>query len=342
MVFCRRISSGPRLHVEDVGVGKELAQEIGHGDLVGRAPVDRLADGAERLREHLDGMVRRHVTRPEMHLRGAHVVAGDEAMQDLGKEAALLGPEAPHDAEVDRHQPPVSVDEQVARVHVGMKEAVAHGVLQEGAHHGEAEGLAVDAGGRQPRIVGEAHAVNPLDRQHAARGSLPIDLGNAEIVVALGILGHLRNGRRLEAKIHLELGRALQGVDDGNRLEAPHRRVEPLDLTGREVVAVEIAPELPLDAGAQDLYGHLATVPIVVDDGCLVDLRDRGGGNRWAEFSEMIFELAAERLFDGLPRLGHGERRQVVLQLRQLPRELGPDDIGARGEKLAELDIAGP
>ena len=80
----------PRLHVEDFGVGEELAEQIGHGDLLGRAAVDRLADGAQRLREHLDRMVRRHVAGPEVHLGGALVVARDEAVQDLGEEAALL------------------------------------------------------------------------------------------------------------------------------------------------------------------------------------------------------------------------------------------------------------
>ena len=153
MVFCSRISSGPRLHVEDVGIGEQLAEQVGHGDLLGRAAVDRLADGAQRLREDLDGMMRRHVAGPEVHLRRALVVARDEAEEDLGEEALLLRAEAPHDAEVDGDEPPGVIDEQVALMHVGVEEAVAHGVLQERAHHRQAERLAIEVGGGDPVVV---------------------------------------------------------------------------------------------------------------------------------------------------------------------------------------------
>ena len=69
-----------------------------------------------------------------------------------------------------------------------------------------------------------------------------------------------------------------------------------------------------LDAGAQDLHGDLAPLAVGVDDGRLVHLGDGGGGDGGAELGEMILELAAERFLDGVARLGHGERRQVVLQ----------------------------
>src|SRR5450759_2115847 len=73
----------------------------------------------------------RHIAGVEMHLRGAHIIAGDEAEQDFGQEAPLLRPQPSHDAEVDRDQPAFVVDEQVARMHVGVKEAVAQGMAQE-------------------------------------------------------------------------------------------------------------------------------------------------------------------------------------------------------------------
>ena len=43
----------------------------------------------------------------------------------LGEEQPLLRPEPAHDAEIDRDQPALRVDEQIARMHVGVKEAVA-------------------------------------------------------------------------------------------------------------------------------------------------------------------------------------------------------------------------
>ena len=60
-------------------------------------------------------------------------------MQDLGEEQALLRAKSAHDAEIDRDQVAVGIDEQIAGMHVGMEEAVAHGVAQEALDHGAAD-----------------------------------------------------------------------------------------------------------------------------------------------------------------------------------------------------------
>jgi hypothetical protein len=117
--------------------------------------------------------------------------------------------------------------------------------------------------------------------------------------------------------------------------------VPALDLARGEIVAVEVAAELSLDAGAQDFHRHLAPAAVRVDHHRLVHLGDGGGGDRRPELGEMIFEPPAERLLHGAARFRHGERRQVVLQQRQLAGELCADDVGARREKLPELDVAG-
>jgi hypothetical protein len=94
----------------------------------------------------------RHVARLEVHLGNAPVVAPDEAPQDLGQEAPLLDAQPAHDAVVHGDQVVVAVDEQVALVHVGMEEAVAHGVAQERLDDRVAEPVQVEAGcGRAPR-----------------------------------------------------------------------------------------------------------------------------------------------------------------------------------------------
>ena len=66
--------------------------------------MDRLADGADRLREAFDRMLPRHVAGLEVHLGRAVIIAGDEAEQNLGEEAAFLLAQPAHDAEVDRDQ----------------------------------------------------------------------------------------------------------------------------------------------------------------------------------------------------------------------------------------------
>ena len=70
--------------------------------------------------------IARHIAGLEMHFGDAPVIARDEAVEDFGEKPALLEAEPPHDAEIDRRQAAVAVDEQIARMHVGMKEAVAH------------------------------------------------------------------------------------------------------------------------------------------------------------------------------------------------------------------------
>ena len=59
----------------------------------------------------------------------------------------------------------------------------------------------------------------------------------------------------------------------------------------------------------------------------------------WPEFDEVVFEFAAERLFDRAPRFRHGERRQLVLQVREILLQCRRDQVAAGGQKLAELDV---
>ena len=73
-----------------------------------------------------------------------------------------------------------------------------------------------------------------------------------------------------------------------------------------------------------------------------MNLRNRCCGDGWAEFDEMIFELAAEGPLDGVAGFGHRERLGLVLQVTQVGGEFRADDIGAGGEELPELHVARP
>ena len=125
--------------------------------------MDRLADGADRLREVLDRMVRRHVAGLEMHFGGAVLVARDEAEQNLGEELALLRPEPAHDPAIDRDQPAFRIDEQVSLMQVGVEEAVAQRLAQERLDQHAPEPHRVVAGAQQRRAVGERDAVDPFE-----------------------------------------------------------------------------------------------------------------------------------------------------------------------------------
>jgi hypothetical protein len=141
---------------------KSWPRELRHGNLRSPAVHDRLADCAQGLGEQARPNAGAARSLPRMHFGHAPVVPRDEAVQDLGEEAPLLQPEAPHDAEIDGDDAALIVDEQIAGMHVAVEEAVAHGVAQEGLHQSATDRL---------QIVDLARA-KPRDRRSACRPSI--------------------------------------------------------------------------------------------------------------------------------------------------------------------------
>ena len=86
---------GPRPHVEQAGDLEQQRQQLRHRDFFGGAIVDRLADGADRLREILDRMMGRHIAGLEMHFGDAAIVAGDEAERISARKRRSFGPSRP-------------------------------------------------------------------------------------------------------------------------------------------------------------------------------------------------------------------------------------------------------
>ena len=174
MVFCSSISSG-RVRMSNRPVTSNssvssLAIEISSAvRLWIGSPMARIACAKPSTE-----WCARHVAGLEMHLGGAVIVAGDEAVEDLREKAPFLRAEPAHDAEIDRHQLAVVVDEQVAGMHVGVEEAVAQRVAQEGLDHRAAERLEVEALGFEPGAVGERRRLDPFEREHVARGAVPV------------------------------------------------------------------------------------------------------------------------------------------------------------------------
>ena len=104
-----------------------------------------------------------------MDLGDAAVIAGDQAVEDLGQPHPRLPVDPAHDAEVDRGEPAVGQREQIALVEIGVEEAVDHRLAQEGADQDRGQRLEVVAGGDQRVAVGELDAVDPFQRQHPPR-----------------------------------------------------------------------------------------------------------------------------------------------------------------------------
>ena len=217
-----------------------------------------------------------------MHLGDAVIVAVDEAVQNLGKKQAFLDAQPAHDAEVDGDQPAAVVDEQISRMHVGVKEAVAQRVAQECLDQHAAEFRQVETFRHKAGAVGQRRGVDPFQGQHFLGGAVPVDRRHAEIRIVLGVLGHFRERRRLEAEIHLDHDRAAQRLDHFDETEPPCFRRKIFGVPRGEGEGAEIGVETLFDAGPQHLDGNV-TRPVRGLDRGAMHLRNRGGGDRRAE-----------------------------------------------------------
>ncbi len=229
-----------------------------------------------------------------MHLRRPAIVACDEAVENLGKEAPLRRTEPPHDAEVDSHHSAGRVHEQIALVHVGMKEAVAHRVREERAQHHEPEFLEIVPRSGDAIAVGERNALDPVGRENALRSPRPVPRPARGSGHRPPHSRHLRHGGGLEPEIHLEFGRPREIFDDGDRLQPARGRMNPLDEAGCKEIAVEIALEPLLYSGAEDFHRHRAPLALPVEHDGLMHLRDRSRCNRRPELDEQLYERLAD------------------------------------------------
>jgi hypothetical protein len=301
--------------------------------------VDRLADGADRLREALDRVLRRHVAGLEMHLGGAVIVAGNEAEQNLREEAPLLWPQTSHDAEVDGDQLAGIVDEQIAGMHVGVEEAVAQRVAQEGLDHRAGEALQIEPLGFEPGTVGERRRLDPFEREHVSRRAVPVHRGHAKIGIVPRVLRHLRECGRLKPQIHLDGDRAPERFDHFDQPQAARLRGQPLGVARDEGERVEIDLEAPLDTRPQHLDRDRVAAA-ASDDFGPVHLRDGGSSDRRTERREQLAQRLAQGGLDLAFGLRLGKRRHLVLQRLEVTRQRRANHVGSRCQELAELHVA--
>ena len=88
--------------------------------------------------------------------------------------------------------------------------------------------------------------------------------------------------------------RARQRVDHRDRPQPPRLRVEPLDQARAGIEGLEVAREAAADAGPQHLDRDRPRLAIRAGDLRLVDLGDRGGGDRRRERGEDRVDRLAE------------------------------------------------
>ncbi len=282
--------------------------------------------------------MRRDVLRLEMDLRDPAVIAGEEAVEDLGEPDSSLAVDPAHDAKVDRGEAAIGQGEEITLVKIGMEEAVDHRLPEEDPDQRSGERLHVMAGLDQLPAVGQLDAVDPFERHHSPGGAGPVDLGHEEAGLGDQVFAELRSGSGLLPKVELAVGPLPERSDDEPGPEAGRLAAHRLDLRGRPFVGLDRAGKILLDIGPEDLDRDLRAF----GRDRAMDLGDRGGADRdRVDLREHLLDRATQRLLDRRTDLLEGRGGQAVLQRRQIVRGFGADQVGAGGERLAELDRGG-
>ena len=319
---------------------EQQRQQSGHRDLVGGAGVDRLADGADRLGEILDAIGARHVARLEMHLGDPQIVVADEAVEDLGEKAALLAAEPAHDAEIERDDAALGVDEEIALMHVGVEEAVAQGVAQEGLDQ-----LAPERGRIEAELPSAPGSLSGVPSIHSI-------VRTSRVVRSQSIFGARKSG--IVGEVLAEFAAAAASSRKSISMRTERASVSTTS-TG---AAVAVAARTARRARGEEHVGEVALKRRSTPGRSSLTATSRSPSasrtrarctcaieaarDRLAELDEERRRSALERRLDALDRGRAGRRRHAILQPLQLGGDLGADDVGPGGEKLAELDIGRP
>src|SRR5579864_1829355 len=161
------------LDVEAARRTEELHEDFAERNFLQRPVEDRLAHDADFAFELVDARVRGHPSRLEVRCRNAAVVAPEERQEVLREIALVALRQRAHDAEVERDVPGVigrvDADEDIARVHIRVKKAVAEHLREEDFDAGAREALEIDAGGDEIGDAPDRYARHPLHDENLAR-----------------------------------------------------------------------------------------------------------------------------------------------------------------------------
>ena len=303
--------------------------------------MDRLPDGANGLREVLHAVHLGNVARLEVNFRNPAIVTGDESEENLGQESAFLWPQPAHDSEINRGEPALPVDEEVPLMHVGVEEAVANRMSQEGLDDDASKLRQIEPRAGERRQIRQVQSVDPFDREDVLGGAIPVYGGHPEVCVITRVFRVLGGSRGLEPEVHLHLHCARQRFDDIVEAKSASLGRVPLSDPGCEVHIPKIAAEASFDAWPKDLDRDVAVSIARLHLGPM-DLSYRSGRDRLPDLGEKVRHGNAERSLYGRERLLLRERRNPVLQFLQFLCGVRADDVRARGEELPEFDVGRP
>ncbi len=271
---------------------------------------DRFPHSAQCTGKFIDIAVGRHIACLEMHLGDALVISFDKAKENLGVDPASVFVDMPHDAEIIGDDITVGRDLQVALMHIGMEIAITQGMAQKQRQYPFSQNGAVMAGRIQCSIVAEWQPVGPAECHHATGGVIPQDLGQLKTLVILGIGGKFGCSGAFQSQVQFALHNAVEMLDHIHRLKPPRTGGKEIGNPCCEIEGIHILAEGAFNAGAQHFYGNLL---VGVPQPCAMHLRNRRGGNGFAELRIDLINRLSEFLFDLCHRLGAGKWGQLVL-----------------------------
>ena len=183
--------------------------------------------------------------------------------------------------------------------------------------------------------VGELHAVEVLEREHARARVRPVDARDRDVRVTGEVPVEGIRVARLEPVVELLPDRARELVDDLVRVDEVERADALLGELRRLVHEREVGLDLPRRVRPLHLDGDAAAVR----QRRAMHLPDRRCRDRLrVELGEQPLDRLAELLLDRPLDVRVRERPHVVLQAAQLGDDVRRHDVRPRREQLAELD----
>jgi hypothetical protein len=265
----------------------------------------------------------------EQDVREEVRVLAPERQEEQEQQAACVVVEHPDHAQVEQVEPVVVAPEQVARVRVGVEEALGQHLAVEGL-----EQLTRRLLPPPPRRgVTQRPALDLIHDEQAPGGELVVHGRNAEPRVRRDHLAQPVDVCRLFPKSSSRRSDDERCSTTAGMSIRPASAARPSAFSAKSENS-EVALDLLGCAGPLHLHDHALTG---LEFGAM-HLADRAGRQRHGlDALEDVLPRDAELLLHHLHDLGLGQRRDLVLERRQLVDELGRDQVGAGREDLTEL-----
>ena len=178
------------------------------------------------------------------------------------------------------------------------------------------------------------HARDLFEHEQAAGGEVLVDARRAEAREAAERLADALDVLRLELEVELPAQRVGEVLDRGRDVDDLAERRAVRGLVGEELEEAQVAIDVVLRGGTLHLDDHALSV---LEHGS-VHLPDRARGERLGlDAREYVLPGNAELLLHDADDLGLAHGRDAVLERGELGDGFRREQVGARGEDLAEL-----